>query len=172
MKAPQDEVEHHDAPTFTCKCGYYAMKHVADIPTAKVYGRVALWGRVIEHAAGFRAQYAYPQVFFARPGVSPDDRRLVQNLAEQYGCEVAPMPTELVVELERRERIAATQKMRGQGFSYVFLSDAQVRELSKPGGVVKVDSIEPKVRDNPSGGFAPKTQSLRAFLGIDPKRRF
>ena len=24
-------------------------------------GRVALWGRVIEHEHGFRAQYAYPQ---------------------------------------------------------------------------------------------------------------
>jgi hypothetical protein len=27
-----------------------------------VLGRVALWGRVIEHDLGYRAQYAYPQL--------------------------------------------------------------------------------------------------------------
>lgn len=51
-------------------CGIYALKSMDDAiammsdllsPFAYVVGRVALWGRVVVHTHGYRAQYAYPQ---------------------------------------------------------------------------------------------------------------
>ncbi len=54
----------HAAPNIDCSCGLHAT-HGADIlrrtRTPAVLGRVALWGRVIEHEHGFRAEFAYPQ---------------------------------------------------------------------------------------------------------------
>ncbi len=54
----------HRVPGLDCTCGLYAthgldaLRHSRD---PAVLGTVALWGRVVEHAAGFRAEYAYPQ---------------------------------------------------------------------------------------------------------------
>ena len=44
------------------KCGIYAYREAPATVTHAmgVVGRVALWGTVIEHAAGYRGQYAYP----------------------------------------------------------------------------------------------------------------
>ena len=45
-------------------CGIYAMKSRDDLDPNResdvVIGTVALWGRVIEHAKGYRAKFAYP----------------------------------------------------------------------------------------------------------------
>jgi hypothetical protein len=61
----------HRAPERTCTCGIYAAREPAAVWTylrgrdehdtvARVLGRVRLWGRVVEHEAGWRAQFAYP----------------------------------------------------------------------------------------------------------------
>jgi hypothetical protein len=54
----------HVAPNVDCTCGLYGT-HGADIlrrtKAPAVLGRVALWGRVVEHELGYRAQFAYPQ---------------------------------------------------------------------------------------------------------------
>jgi hypothetical protein len=59
----------HDAPEARCECGIYAAaleriaQYVAEAPcrgVARVLGRVALWGTVIECERGFRASHAYP----------------------------------------------------------------------------------------------------------------
>lgn len=54
----------HEAPSIDCTCGLYGT-HEPDIlrrtKTPGVLGRVALWGRVIEHDLGFRARFGYPQ---------------------------------------------------------------------------------------------------------------
>jgi hypothetical protein len=34
---------------------------------SSVYGKVALWGRIIEHERGYRAQYAYPLELWVYP---------------------------------------------------------------------------------------------------------
>lgn len=52
------------APVLGCTCGYYAARtlnvtHVHGIGLRCV-GRVAMWGKVVEHSGGWRAQYAYP----------------------------------------------------------------------------------------------------------------
>lgn len=91
--------EHHEAPAEDHSCGIYAMKTVAALAKTfhygpSVIGRVALWGEVIEHEDGYRAEYAYPQVFFYDTGRFPEDR--ARKLAAEYGCEVLPMPKELI----------------------------------------------------------------------------
>jgi hypothetical protein len=54
----------HRIPQLDCTCGLHAM-HDPDLlrrtRDPAVLGSVALWGRVIEHALGFRAELGYPQ---------------------------------------------------------------------------------------------------------------
>ena len=56
-------------PNASCTCGFWATKHreLAPRPLMNftyrigiVGGKVALWGDIIEHEEGFRAQFAYP----------------------------------------------------------------------------------------------------------------
>jgi hypothetical protein len=54
----------HEAPDPACTCGLHGTHDLETLRWTKspaVVGRVALWGRVIEHEHGFRARYAYPQ---------------------------------------------------------------------------------------------------------------
>jgi len=54
----------HAAPNIDCTCGLHGAHSPEILRKAKtpaVLGRVALWGRVIEHELGYRAQFAYPQ---------------------------------------------------------------------------------------------------------------
>ncbi len=57
----------HSAPTEGCRCGIYGfsepMPPPYGLPAAGfvVVGQVALWGQVVVHRAGYRAEFAYPQ---------------------------------------------------------------------------------------------------------------
>lgn len=54
----------HAAPNIDCSCGLHGTHDAETLRrtrTPAVLGRVALWGRVIEHELGFRGQFAYPQ---------------------------------------------------------------------------------------------------------------
>lgn len=64
----------HVAPDVECTCGIHAAREPALLWTylhgrdeaatvARVLGRVALWGRVVEHEHGWRAERAYPLSF-------------------------------------------------------------------------------------------------------------
>ena len=66
----------HEAPDPACACGIHAARepaavlsylHGRDEPrtVARVLGRVQLWGRVVEHEGGWRAERAYPLDFVA-----------------------------------------------------------------------------------------------------------
>jgi len=51
-------------PGARCRCGLHATDELEPLRRAReptVLGRVALWGRVIEHEHGYRAEYGYPQ---------------------------------------------------------------------------------------------------------------
>lgn len=54
----------HAAPNLDCTCGLHAT-HGPDLlrrtRDPSVLGTVALWGRVVEHEHGYRAEFAYPQ---------------------------------------------------------------------------------------------------------------
>jgi hypothetical protein len=54
-------------PNLGCGCGFYAVSHLQGLPVAVAssfsigaVGSVAMWGRVVEHTAGYRGQLAYP----------------------------------------------------------------------------------------------------------------
>lgn len=54
----------HQAPDMTCTCGLYAVSDPALLRRARspaLVGTVALWGRIAEHALGWRGAFAYPQ---------------------------------------------------------------------------------------------------------------
>jgi hypothetical protein len=57
----------HRSPDPRCTCGVYASASLhalidatPSFPAAPVIGTVAMWGRVVEHERGWRAEYAYP----------------------------------------------------------------------------------------------------------------
>jgi hypothetical protein len=54
----------HASPHPTCSCGLHGT-HGLDVlrrtRSPAVLGRVALWGKVVEHELGYRAEFAYPQ---------------------------------------------------------------------------------------------------------------
>jgi hypothetical protein len=57
----------HPAPDPRCQCGIHASRSLDTFgltrpawPPPSVVGTVSLWGTVIEHELGWRAQYAYP----------------------------------------------------------------------------------------------------------------
>ena len=84
-------------PQKGCSCGYYAWKSVAiargDVSTQEpgfILGKVALWGRVIDHQDGYRAEYAYPvELYWPLPMADfpvPEDIRLkLETTAKNYG---------------------------------------------------------------------------------------
>lgn len=54
----------HASPHPTCTCGLHGtlgLDILRKTRTPGVLGRVALWGRVIEHELGYRASHGYPQ---------------------------------------------------------------------------------------------------------------
>lgn len=54
----------HEPPVVGCRCGLHASPTLDILRRTRcpaVLGRVALWGRVIEHERGYRARFAYPQ---------------------------------------------------------------------------------------------------------------
>jgi hypothetical protein len=70
---PRRRKRRHAAPEVRCDCGIYAAcleavgQYVGDTPwrdAARVVGRVALWGTVVECERGYRGAYAYPARLF------------------------------------------------------------------------------------------------------------
>jgi len=62
----------HEAPQATCTCGIYAAKSFDDLRDQGylrrgIRGEVYLWGKVIEHQSGWRAQFAYPKTLLLSP---------------------------------------------------------------------------------------------------------
>src|SRR5271169_449435 len=66
----------HDAPHEDCTCGIYATKTLHYFRSAGydrygIYGEVYLWGTVVEHELGWRAQFAFPKNFVLPPDTLP-----------------------------------------------------------------------------------------------------
>ncbi|MGH3021356.1 MAG: hypothetical protein ACRDNR_14550, partial [Gaiellaceae bacterium] len=92
------ECPEHTRPTPSCGCGIYAVTtREAALEWARwaqsalthpiVIGQVQLWGRVLPHTAGYRAQLAYPYELEVLPGEDlPEEeaRRLERALRDAY----------------------------------------------------------------------------------------
>lgn len=69
LKFPFD-LEEKSEPFFNCSCGVYAYRELSRLQAEfkpqqyRLLGEVSLWGKIIEHEDGFRAQFAYPRRFF------------------------------------------------------------------------------------------------------------
>jgi len=63
-----------------------------------VYGQVALWGKVIEHEDGYRAEHAYPMHVFI-PNIK-NSTIIAQTIRKDYGCEVTVLEN-VSVEVEK-----------------------------------------------------------------------
>jgi len=86
LKQRQVDVSTHHSGIHAFKTpqtpGEYLASYSLDDPTNLVRGTVKLWGRVIEHKHGYRAEFAYPDVVIVQ------DRVQAQALRRTYGCEV------------------------------------------------------------------------------------
>jgi len=93
---PKDHSD-QQAPHLTCMCGIYAYKEkprllreIRNIFSGLrlVYGEINLWGKVIEHEDGYRAQFGYPKRLWCTPAIEP----LAGWIGYVYGvpCEVMP----------------------------------------------------------------------------------
>lgn len=77
----------HDSPGLIHECGIHGVKTRAQlvpwIPSyssvIKLYGKVSLWGTVIDHEEGYRAQYAYPYAIYV------DLSTPFETLSKQFG---------------------------------------------------------------------------------------
>jgi hypothetical protein len=66
----------HEPPQTDCTCGIYAAKTLHHLRSAGferygICGEVFLWGKVVEHERGWRAQLAYPKNLFLSPDALP-----------------------------------------------------------------------------------------------------
>jgi hypothetical protein len=86
----------HDATQANCTCGIHAVKSLEHLRNKRydrygIYGEVCLWGTVVEHEWGWRAQLAYPKNFFlsldALPYTLSEIRSRLQALT-LYGIDI------------------------------------------------------------------------------------
>ena len=66
----------HQVPDPGCTCGMYAginIQHLIDINYIRrgIHGEVSLWGRLMRHTLGWRAQFAYPKFFIVPANMIP-----------------------------------------------------------------------------------------------------
>ena len=86
------------APMNGCTCGVYAWKtreRIQGCSDALVCGVVALWGKVLEHKLGYRAEFAYPWALLKPKSPMPGFPVMPtgwEKLAEEYGIKIIEMP--------------------------------------------------------------------------------
>lgn len=87
-------LRHHHAPVADCSCGIYACnslqalineRDLCRFKTKPIVGEVDLWGKIIEHQDGYRAEYA------RIVGVYRTNRRSF-IVAARYGVPLLPRP--------------------------------------------------------------------------------
>jgi len=86
----------HDAPQANCTCGVYASKSLEHLRTTGyarygIHGEVNLWGTVVEHEQGWRAQFAYPKNLYLPPDTLPFTLAAIQARLQAltlYGSDI------------------------------------------------------------------------------------
>jgi hypothetical protein len=82
------DIGHNRPPRLKCGCGIYALQTLHHLRSSAyfrndVFGKVSLWGRVLEADDGYRAEFAYPKVLY----VSYLNYKMVEPLSV-YGVPV------------------------------------------------------------------------------------
>jgi hypothetical protein len=86
----------HDAPQPDCRCGVYASKSLDDLRSMRfwdggVRGEAWLWGGVVEHERGWRAEFAYPRTLILPTDILPIAITEIQSRLESlvaYCCDI------------------------------------------------------------------------------------
>jgi hypothetical protein len=78
---------HHGIHAFATQAQAVEYMRAARKPHQYVFGEVSLWGRVVVHEHGYRAQCAYPKRIYV-PNQYHSDRDIVNALRRSYGIEV------------------------------------------------------------------------------------
>lgn len=88
------------APQPRCTCGFYCYKNLSIELLSMLdgfthynqacFGQVKIWGRVIEHEDGYRAQYAYPKAVIV--GADAVCQRQIETIRKEYRIEVETVP--------------------------------------------------------------------------------
>jgi hypothetical protein len=88
-------VREHQAPQLYCFCGVYATKTKEPLHAFtgfhRISGEVYLWGTVVEHSSGWRAQFAYPKSLTLLPYSIPYGEReskVFLNAITGYGADL------------------------------------------------------------------------------------
>ena len=92
----QTRIGSHSAPRLDCTCGIYAGVNLEQLRRPGyerwlIYGQVLLWGEIVEHQCGWRAQYAYPHSFLLPPELLPVRLREIESRLEvliSYDCDI------------------------------------------------------------------------------------
>jgi hypothetical protein len=87
----------HHVPQADCTCGVYAAKslehlHQFGYERYGIYGEVYLWGTLVEHEQGWRAQFAYPKNLYLPPDTLPFTLKELQSRIQTliaFGCDVS-----------------------------------------------------------------------------------
>jgi hypothetical protein len=103
----------HPAPTWACRCGIYGLarlelddaietspqicQHGLFGRSVQVFGTLLLWGRVVQHEQGYRAEYAQPLKLLAVPAFvrGRETKGLLDAVAERYGIALVPSVEQL-----------------------------------------------------------------------------
>ena len=100
-----------DAPRSDCTCGIYASKTLDQLRRIghtqdRIHGEVRLWGTVVEHEEGWRAQFAYPKRLIVPLSMVPFGMRRVEAWLTRlaaYRCDIFVFGGDGTVPLWRRE---------------------------------------------------------------------
>ena len=74
----------HEVPQTDCTCGVYAAKNLEHLRQfgyegRGIHGEVYLWGTVVEHELGWRAQFAYPKSLALPADLIPSDTKEMES---------------------------------------------------------------------------------------------
>jgi len=131
---------HEKSPAENCSCGIYAFRMASQLRTQfydkqDIFAELWLWGKVVEHRDGFRAQFAYPAKFWIKPEQAAEAKWPYQQMAYQYNVPLVVMDEEhpiLVESREERESQARAQaEMRARKLMNTLQKRAQTKAKNK-----------------------------------------
>ena len=91
-----DTHDAHHAPHMNCTCGVYAAKTLEHLRRSGYgsygpCGEVLLWGTVVEHGLGWRAEFACPKNFVLLPELMPVSINILEqqiSALRAYRCDI------------------------------------------------------------------------------------
>ena len=103
----------HESPQGDCRCGVYAAKTFDGLRRMRyteserwIRGEVFMWGRMVEHEDGWRAQFAYPKSLIVPVSILPSAMSLIESwlaVLTAYGRDVFLLAESRTVPLWLRE---------------------------------------------------------------------